>query len=71
MYWLGPLLPAEATTIIPAFATFVDASADASSAVPKTDPSDMLMTSMPSLNAMSIASTVRFVEPLQPKTRYE
>ena len=35
---LGPLLPAEATTIIPAFATFVDASSDASSAVPKDRP---------------------------------
>ena len=70
MYWFGPLLPAEETTIIPALATFVEATADASLAVPKGEPSDMLMTSMPSLNAMLIASTVTFVEPVQPNTRY-
>ena len=30
----------------------------------------MLITSTPSSNAMLIASTVTFVEPAQPKTRY-
>src|SRR6266568_1082571 len=70
MYWFAPLLPAEATTIIPALATFVEAIADASSAVPNGEPSDMLITSMPSSKAMLIASTVTFVKPVQPNTRY-
>ena len=34
MYWLGPLLPAEVTTMTPAFAAFVEATADGSSFVP-------------------------------------
>src|SRR5262245_6300946 len=71
MYWLGPLLPADVTTITPAWATFVDATADASPAVPKGEPSDMLITSTPSSKAMLIASTVTFVDPLHPNTRYE
>ena len=33
MYWLAPLLPEDATTITPALATFVAATADASFAV--------------------------------------
>ena len=69
MYWFAPLLPADATTITPALATFVEATADASSAVPKTEPSDMLITSTSSSNAMLMASTVTLVEPAQPKTR--
>ena len=43
--------------------------ADASSAVPKTEPSDMLMTSMPFSTAQSMAGTTTSVEPPQPKTR--
>src|SRR3989337_1578799 len=70
MYWFAPLLPADATTTIPALATFVEATADALEGSPKGEPSDMLMTSMPSSNAMLIASTVTPVDPRQPKTRY-
>ena len=69
MYWLGPLLPAEATTMTPAFAAFVEATADGSSSVPNDEPSDMLITSMSLSTAHSIASTVTSVEPSQPKTR--
>src|SRR5919198_2093242 len=46
MYSPGPLLPTDATTMIPAFAALVAATADGSSAVPNGDPSDMLITSM-------------------------
>ncbi len=69
MYWFGPLLPAEVTTMTPAFAAFVEATADGSSAVPNDEPSDMLITSMSLSTAHSIASTVTSVEPSQPKTR--
>ncbi len=69
MYWLAPLLPAEVTTTTPAFAAFVDASAEGSSFVPNDEPSDMLMTSMSFSTAHSIASTVTSVEPSQPNTR--
>ena len=40
-------------------------------AVPKGEPSDMLMTSMSLSTAHSIASTTTSVEPAQPKTRIE
>src|SRR6188508_985961 len=69
MYGAGPLLPAEVTTETPAAAAFVDATADGSSERPKTEPSDMLMTSTSWSTAQSMASTVSFVEPWQPKTR--
>ena len=69
MYWFGPLLPAEVTTMTPALAAFVEATADGSSAVPNEEPSDMLITSMSLSTAHSIASTVTSVEPSQPKTR--
>ena len=69
MYWFGPLLPAEVTTITPAFAALVDATADGSSLEPNGEPSDMLITSMSLSTAHSIASTVTSVEPRQPKTR--
>ena len=69
MYWFGPLLPAEVTTITPDFAAFVEATADGSSAVPNEEPSDMLITSMSFSTAHSIASTVTSVEPSQPNTR--
>ena len=46
MYGFGPLLPADVTTITPAAAAFVEATADGSSARPNGEPSDMLMTSM-------------------------
>ena len=63
MYWFGPLLPADVTTITPALAAFVDATADGSSLEPNGEPSDMLITSMSLSTAHSIASTVTFVEP--------
>ena len=69
MYCDGPLLPAEVTTMTPAFAAFVEATADGSSVVPNEEPSDMLITSMSWSTAHSIASTVTSVEPSQPKTR--
>src|SRR5439155_8026243 len=69
MYGLKPLLPADATTTTPAFAAFVDATAEGSSFEPNAEPSDMLMTSMSLSTAQSIASTVTSVEPSQPKTR--
>ncbi len=53
----------------PAFAAFVEATADGSSFVPNGEPSDMLITSMSLSTAHSIASTVTSVEPSQPKTR--
>ena len=69
MYGFGPLLPDEATTMTPAFAAFVEATAVGSSVVPNGEPSDMLMTSMSLSTAHSIASTTTSVEPSQPKTR--
>ena len=69
MYGLGPLLPDETTTITPAAAAFVDATALGSSRRPKEEPSDMLMTSMSFATAHSMASTVASVEPRHPKTR--
>src|SRR5438067_11981313 len=71
MYWFAPLLPAEATTTMPAFAALVDAAADGSSAEPNGEPSDMLTTSMSLSTAHSSASTTTSVEPLQPNTRME
>src|SRR6059036_1943195 len=65
MYGLGPLLPADATTITPAFAALVDATADGSSFVPNDEPSDMLMTSMSLSTAQSMASTTTSVGPSQ------
>src|SRR5919106_996411 len=69
MYCAGPLFPAEVTTEIPAAAAFVDAIADGLSARPNAEPSDMLITSMSFSTAQSIACTVTWVAPLQPKTR--
>ena len=69
MYRPAPLLPAEATTMIPAFAAFVDATASGFDASPNGEPRDMLITSMPLSTAQSIASTTTFVEPAQPNTR--
>src|SRR5574338_117918 len=69
MYWDGPELPAEVTTVTPAAAALVAATAEGSSARPKGEPSDMLMTLAPAATAISIASTVTSVEPSQPKTR--
>ena len=69
MYAFGPSLPADATTMTPAFAALVAAAALGSSAPPNGEPSDMLMTCMPLSTAHSIASTVRSVEPSQPNTR--
>src|SRR5437016_5420416 len=71
MYGAGPALPAEATTMMPALAAFCDASASEVFPVPKSEPSDMLMTSMSFCTAQSIASVTTSVEPLQPKTRTE
>ena len=71
MYALAPLLPAEATTMMPALAALVEACADGSSAVPKGAPSDILITSMSWSTAQSIASTVTSVDPSQPNTRIE
>src|SRR5437773_2486405 len=68
-YGLGPALPADATTMTPALAAFVEATADGSSFEPNVEPSDMLMTSMSLSTAHSIASTVTSVGPSQPNTR--
>ena len=68
-YGLAPPLPADATTMTPAFAAFVDATAAGSSFEPNVEPSDMLMTSMSLSTAHSIASTTRSVAATQPKTR--
>ncbi len=67
-YGLGPLLPAEATTTTPAACAFCAAIESASCAVPKEEPSDMLMTSMRFFTAQSMASTTTSVEPSQPNT---
>ena len=69
MYWLAPVLPADATTMTPAFAALVEATADGSLFAPNEEPSDMLMTSMLFSTAHSMALTVTLVEPAQPKTR--
>src|SRR5579862_3599977 len=68
-YGILPALPAAATTTTPASTAFSEASASASVAVPKSAPSDMLMTCMLCSTAQSMASTTTLVEPEQPKTR--
>src|SRR6266513_1521121 len=68
-YGLGPALPADATTMTPALAALVDATAEGSSFEPNVEPSDMLMTSMSLSTAHSIASTVTSVGPSLPNTR--
>src|SRR2546426_6896805 len=68
-YGLGPALPADATTMTPALAAVVDATADGSSFEPNGEPSDMLMTSMSLSTAHSIAPTTTSVGPWQPNTR--
>ena len=71
MYAPRPAFPAEATTTIPALTAFSEASASAESSVPKSEPSDMLITCMPCCTAQSMPSTTTSVvaEPLQPNTR--
>src|SRR5207302_8587753 len=69
MYWFAPLLPAEATTMMPAFAALVDATADGSSAEPNMDPSDMFTTSMSLSTAQSSASNTTSLDPSQPNPR--
>jgi hypothetical protein len=74
---VSPALPAEATTITPARAALSEASAELEKALPKFEPSDMLITSRWSAKlpsplgsaAQSIAWLVRPVEPVQPNTR--
>jgi hypothetical protein len=68
MYALVPALPLAATTTTPAREAFSAATASGVSEVPKSDPSDMLMTSAPSSTALLIASVTTSVEPAQPKT---
>ena len=68
MYGLEPSLPVEATTITPALAAFVAASAAGSLALPNGEPSERLITSMSWLTAHSIPSIDASVEPSQPKT---
>ena len=68
-YGTVPEFPLEATTTMPAFTAFSDASASASSSVPKSAPSDMLITCMSCATAQSIASTTNLVPPVQPNTR--
>ena len=65
---LGPSLPAEATTSTPARDALSAATASGSVASPNGEPSDRLMTSMPSATAWLMASTTTSVEPSQPKT---
>ena len=63
-----PSLPLEATTTTPAREALSAATASGVLEVPKSEPSDMLMTSAPSWTALLIASVTTSVEPLQPKT---
>src|SRR5689334_21578888 len=69
MYGLGPSLPEEVTTMVPAAVALFTASASGSSAPPNGEPSDMLITFMPWSTAHSMASTTTSAEPWQPKTR--
>src|SRR5256885_17026744 len=64
-----PALPAEATTMTPAFSAVVEAIASADWSVPKSEPSDMLTTCMSCSTAHSRASTTTLVLPWQPNTR--
>jgi hypothetical protein len=68
---LCPSFPADVATTTPAFTALLAATAPASSAPPKGEPSDMLMTSMSLSTAHSIASTTISVDtdPSQPNTR--
>src|SRR5215210_1309450 len=68
MYALGPELPADPTTTMPASLALSTAMAVASSPRANAAPSDMLITSTPSSTALSIASTTRSVLPSQPNT---
>src|ERR1035437_8398376 len=54
MYALGPSLPLDATTTAPARDAFSAATASGVLVVPKSEPSDMLMTSTPSWTALLI-----------------
>src|ERR1700712_3059649 len=70
MYGIGPALPDAATTRMPAAVAFATASPSAESplalaVLPKFEPSDMLITSMPLVTAQSIASATTSVLPLQ------
>ncbi len=69
---LGPSLPAEATTIVPARAALSAAMASRVVPYPKVLPSDMLITSAPSFTARSMpaATSESFAEPSHPNTRY-
>src|SRR4029079_13647826 len=69
MYGMLPALPAAETTTTPAFDASSAALASALSAGPKSEPSDMLMTSMSLSMAHSMASVTTLVEPAQPNTR--
>src|SRR5664279_1984245 len=77
MYGVGPALPEAATTTIPAATALATAVASARlppsalPTLPKSDPSDMLITFMPCATAQSIASATTLVEPAQPNTRTE
>ena len=69
MYGLLPALPDADTTMMPSLAAFDAATASGSVALPKSEPSDMLMTSMWCVTAHSMPSITTLLEPAQPKTR--
>src|SRR6266850_2191813 len=66
---LLPAFPADATTMIPAFAALVDDSALDENSAPQLDPRDMFTTSMWLATAQSSASVTTSVLPSHPKTR--
>jgi len=68
-YGLWPSLPADATTTTPAATALLAATASGSSGLPKGEPRDMLITSMPWSTAQSMAWVITMLEPSQPKTR--
>src|SRR5690348_7413410 len=68
-YAPGPLLPADATTVIPSLKAFWAATDVASSMPPSGDPSDMLITSTASCAARLIARSTTLLEPAHPNTR--
>src|SRR5690348_15631154 len=68
-YAPGPLLPADATTVIPSLKAFWEATDVGSSTPPSGEPSDMLITSTPSATARLMARSTTLLDPAHPNTR--
>ena len=69
-YAFGPALPADATTATPSLKAFWAATEVGSSAPPRSEPSDMLITLTPSATARFMARSTMLLEPAHPNTRY-